>query len=345
MLFLCFFSDGAFADPAAELSSLFEEQARLEKNGAAAEVMADLNHRLAEKAREVFMAKGFKVGEVLKDAGNNPNFYFSLEGGPEGSRLGHVIGEASEHFKIGYRIQVGGLHYGGYDDPAKLVRLSPKFLELPETGMFNTILHETRHAYFWHLGAMGTRSPLNIDVVALAKADLTGVPLYENYFHFQELETFFRDFHQVRSGVTTNYLLEGMTPGQVVELKGEGVLKFTDAIRKHAQAAIDSLERGLASSGPLQRDTTLSKSGMILIIPVTEPGQTEPYANVRLLMPWIGPSEPGFKVRKTAIDLLKESIVHADGRKAEMQAALEEFRHHPWIGPPNCRDFYRAMGL
>jgi hypothetical protein len=328
------------------LSEMLAQQEKLEAEANSSQSLAQINRAIAQKSREILLEKGFRVGEITQDPASPSVFRYQLLGGPENSHLNNVITEASEHFKIGYLIEVGGgLHYGEYDDQNALIRLSPKFLELKAPDMFNTILHETRHAYFWAKAGNGEFSPLNMDVWALDNTDLTGAHIYSNYFHFQELETHMRDFHQIMDGVPTNYLLDGFTPESAAIMKGETVLSFSDAVKRHCEAGIRSLQSGLASTGALDRNLKWSRRGMVLVVPVSEPGSQTPYANMRILMPGLGTEVPDGKVREKAIALLKETIRVAEKTKASAAKSLAEFKLNPKVGKPSCRELYLNAGL
>lgn len=317
------------------LAILLQKQSALEQSGDKA-ALAALNRQIAEISRKTLIDQGYRVGEIAQLPNTASVFQIPILQGPANTNLQKTITEASDRFKISYVIQVGDLHFGSYDSPTNKIQLSPRNLLLPPREMFNTILHETRHAFFWNKAARGIRSPLNIDVSPLGNQPLTDIPLYDTYFHFQEMATHHRDFQQIRAGANSAYVLEGESLPRIIETKAERTIGFAETVQKYSGLATKALKDeniSLVNKPNFTfRDYKFSSYGMTLRVPVTNPGSDIPFAEVRILLPGVTKDTPDEEVRKIALDLLSESKKQGEKEQAFMSDELKAFRADPLVG-------------
>lgn len=211
------------------------------------------NYKLAQIVKMTMENDGFTIGEIIKiksktDAGGQTvattDFYVPIISPPENSDFRKIfdrLKETNPNLKFYYIVDAAGRANGAYSDYRTTIFLNPDHIYLDHGDITNTPLHEITHSHRYKLIEQGQTSLLNASISSSGTTAVTSVPGYTNYMNFQELATFTKDYHQLKTGKVQNInVLSGevdplsrkITLEEVVQLKKTRAVTISRNIQK-----------------------------------------------------------------------------------------------------------------
>jgi hypothetical protein len=339
------------------------------KRMTAADVPAELtriNRQIADLAHTELINQGYTVGAVTPVSGRSHVFRIEMRAGPNKTPVASSIAALRKNYDMGVIMQVGDMHFGQYIDELNDICVAPQALFLPKGEIYNTILHEPRHGFFYsklkpdyrtHMAEVDkalhltqrARDPLNVSVYSLGSSPVTDDDIYRYYINFQEVTTHERDFHYARSGVPSTYELENMTPADVAIMKAKKSVHFSDRLGFFSDMGIQALK------DPSTKFTTgVSDAGNFFIeIPVKDPKTHTPGWRVKVYLPGLSEDTSKQALREAGVELLEHSRDIAPVYKARVEKDLAAFKANPvttkfsdsrHIERMECEGLYRFLG-
>lgn len=174
------------------------------------------NLKLANVVKKTLENDGFQIGDIAKvksqtEAGGQTvtsyDFYVPIVSPPEGSDFRKIFDRlkvTNPQLKFYYIVDAAGRANGAYSDYRTTIYLNPDHIYLDKGDITNTPLHEITHSHRYKLIEQGQSSLLNASIKSAGDTPVTSVPGYTNYMNFQELATFTKDYHLLKTGRVQN---------------------------------------------------------------------------------------------------------------------------------------------
>lgn len=181
-----------------------------------AEELDKTNLYLANIVKKTLENDGFQIGKIIKlksqtDIGGQTvtsyDFYVPIDSPPEGSKFREIFDRlkiTNPKLKFYYIVDAAGRSNGAYSDYRTTIYLNPDHIYLDNGDVTNTPLHEITHSHRYKLIEQGQSSLLNASIKSSEATPVTSVPGYTNYMNFQELATFTKDYHLLKTGRVQN---------------------------------------------------------------------------------------------------------------------------------------------
>lgn len=181
-----------------------------------AEELDKTNLYIANIVKKTLENDGFQIGNLIKvksqtEIGGQTvtsyDFYVPIVSPPEGSNFRNIFDRLkikNPKLKFYYIVDSAGKSNGAYSDYRTTIYLNPDHIYLDNGAMTNTPLHEITHSHRYKLIEQGQSSLLNASIKSSEATPVTSVPGYTNYMNFQELATFTKDYHLLKTGKVAN---------------------------------------------------------------------------------------------------------------------------------------------
>jgi hypothetical protein len=169
----------------------------------------DAEASICETAAKILTSNGYSVGEQDYDEKNN-SFFFEIKKMPPGTLADKLFQQLKTR---GVRLRIGGMsNYGVMHYDASTLWLSPYHAFLGHDILSATAVHESIHFVIDDNISHGIASPFDGQIQGRNPDDglaVTSVPLYTQFFNFQELATHSNDVRMIASGFPSMEVIAG----------------------------------------------------------------------------------------------------------------------------------------